>query len=69
MIAEREMFADDRWQRIEVYERSALPAQARIEGPAIIQQMDATTVLEPGACATLDGLGNLRITVGGHGHR
>src|SRR5262249_32700091 len=27
VIAEREMFADDRWQRIEVYERSALPVQ------------------------------------------
>jgi hypothetical protein len=27
--------------------------------------MDATTVIEPGAAATVDAIGNLRIVVGG----
>ena len=30
-----------------------------------LQQVDATTVIEPGAVATVDPIGNLRIAVGG----
>ncbi len=41
-----------------------LPLGARLTGPAIVQQMDATTVIEPGATATVDAIGNLRIVVG-----
>jgi N-methylhydantoinase A len=36
---------------------------ARIAGPAILQQADATTVLEPGSAAVVDAIGNLRIRV------
>ena len=36
---------------------------ARLKGPAIVQQIDATTVIEPGATALVDAIGNLRITV------
>lgn len=36
----------------------------RITGPAIIEQMDATTVLDPGASLVVDPNGNLIITVG-----
>ena len=46
-------------------ERVKLPIGARISGPAIVQQIDATTVIEPGATATVDAIGNLRIAVGG----
>jgi N-methylhydantoinase A len=42
-----------------------LPAGARLTGPVIVQQMDATTVIEPGAVASVDAVGNLRIAVGG----
>ena len=31
-------------------------------GPAVIEQLDATTVVEPGTAARVDPLGNLRIT-------
>jgi N-methylhydantoinase A len=44
-----------------VYQREALPP--RIEGPAIIEQLDCTTVLEPGNVATVDVLGNLLVEV------
>jgi len=44
-----------------VYLRSALPAE--IEGPAIIEQLDCTTVLEPGNKLTIDKLGNLLISI------
>ena len=33
--------------------------RARIEGPAILEQPDATTVIEPGLAGRIDALGNL----------
>ncbi len=44
-----------------VYRREALPSA--IEGPAIIEQLDCTTVVEPGNKLTVDKLGNLLIEV------
>jgi len=48
-----------------VYARARLPLDAEIAGPAILEQMDATTVLEPGDRARVDGDGNLIIEVEG----
>ncbi len=42
-----------------VYRRESLPPE--IEGPAIIEQLDCTTVLEPGDKLRVDKLGNLLI--------
>jgi N-methylhydantoinase A/oxoprolinase/acetone carboxylase beta subunit len=42
-----------------IYRRSALKAGNRIAGPAIVQQMDATTVIPPQTIATVDRHGNL----------
>jgi N-methylhydantoinase A len=63
-IADRLLYADGTWHRAAVYAREALPLDAVITGPAMIQQIDATTVIEPGATARLDAIGNLRIRVG-----
>jgi N-methylhydantoinase A len=60
-IGRRPFYAEGRWRAASVYARDALPAGARIEGPAVVQQMDATTVVEPGAVAVVDAIGNLRI--------
>jgi N-methylhydantoinase A len=35
-----------------------------VEGPAIIEQLDCTTVLEPGNRAEVDAMGNLVVTIG-----
>jgi N-methylhydantoinase A/oxoprolinase/acetone carboxylase beta subunit len=35
------------------------------DGPAIIEQMDATTVVPPGAAGRIDDAGNIHITLGG----
>jgi N-methylhydantoinase A len=64
VIGERQMFAGGRWQMAQVFDRMKLPPAARLTGPAIVQQIDATTVVEPGAAATVDAIGNLRIAVG-----
>ena len=44
-----------------IYERSRLDAGDRVDGPAIIEQMDATTVLPPGALLDVDAGGSLII--------
>ena len=44
-----------------IYERSRLEGGDRIEGPAIIEQMDSTTVLPAGASLCVDGGGSLII--------
>ena len=36
-----------------------------LAGPAIVEQLDATTVIEPGDQVRVDALGNLEITVRG----
>ena len=44
-----------------VFQRSALLPGHVIEGPAIIEQLDATTLVYPGDRATVDAAGNLII--------
>jgi N-methylhydantoinase A len=48
-----------------VYRRADLPAGTRIEGPAIIEQLDSTTVVPPEVVATVDEWLNIRIDLGG----
>jgi N-methylhydantoinase A len=50
-----------RFMATEVYERSRLPLGARLEGPAIVEQSDTTTVIPPGVTALVDDAGNLRL--------
>jgi N-methylhydantoinase A len=47
-----------------ILRRESLPVGTTVKGPAIIEQMDATTVLDPGASLTVDPAGNLIISVG-----
>ncbi|WP_395382402.1 hydantoinase/oxoprolinase family protein [Mesorhizobium sp. UC22_110] len=60
----RPVWYDGTWHDTPVYARDRLPLEAVIKGPAIIEQMDATTVLEPGDRATSDSDGNLIVEVG-----
>ena len=46
------------------YDRYRLPAGGVIEGPAIVEEMDSTTVIHPGFRAEVDRYGNLLIGVG-----
>ncbi|MDX2205577.1 MAG: hydantoinase/oxoprolinase family protein [Hyphomicrobiaceae bacterium] len=63
-IGERKLYAGGAWHTARVLDRARLPLGARFAGPAVIQQIDATTVVEPGASALVDQVGNLRIAVG-----
>ncbi|NRP89501.1 N-methylhydantoinase A [Rhizobium lusitanum] len=54
----------DGWRETPIYWRDHLPLKATISGPAIIEQMDTTIILEPGDVATQDDDGNIIITIG-----
>jgi N-methylhydantoinase A len=47
------------------YDRHKLLGGNRVDGPAIIEEMAATTLVAPGQTATVDELGNLIITTDG----
>lgn len=46
------------------YDRLALQAGNRLEGPAIVNQYDSTTVIPPGVAAHVDRFGNIVIEAG-----
>jgi N-methylhydantoinase A len=53
------------WHETPIYRRENLALGTTLEGPAIVEQLDTTTVIEPGDRARVDALGNLEITVRG----
>jgi N-methylhydantoinase A len=63
---ERKLFDIDagRFVTARIYDRARLLAGDRIDGPAIIDQFDATTVVLAGQTATVDPTATLIITVG-----
>ncbi len=60
----RQVWFEGGWRDTPVYAREKLPLDVTIEGPAILEQLDATTVVEPGDRLTSDTDGNLIIEVG-----
>jgi 5-oxoprolinase (ATP-hydrolysing) len=45
------------------YDRTALKAGTELEGPAIVNQYDSTTVIPPGLTAQIDRFGNVIIAI------
>jgi N-methylhydantoinase A len=63
--AQRRVWFESGWAETPIYHREQLPAGASLTGPAIIEQLDTTIVVEPGDKVEADALGNLVISVGG----
>ena len=59
----RNVHFDGDWHQTPVYWRDHLPIDFTIEGPAIIEQMDTTVLIEPGDRARGDEHGNILIAV------
>ena len=49
------------WYDINLYDRAKLHQDLVVEGPAIVVEMDSTTVILPQHKASVDALGNLII--------
>jgi len=62
VTAERTLVVDGTVLMAAVYERERLPIDVIFEGPAIIEEDGATTVVLPGWRARRDATGNLRLS-------
>ncbi len=63
-LATERVYVDDRWRDAPIYRRAALAAGNRIAGPAIVLEMDSTTVVLPEHAGSVDEFGNILITPG-----
>ncbi len=60
----RVFFAGTGWVECPRLDRDGLAAGAVVAGPAVVEQLDATTVIPPGQRARVDAFGNLVIRLG-----
>ena len=58
-------FAGTGWTACPCIDRETLGGDAVVRGPAIVEQLDTTTVVPPGQRATVDRVGNLVIRAKG----
>jgi N-methylhydantoinase A len=60
-VGVQKVWTDAGWTTSPIYERGELPAGAQLTGPAIVQQLDATTYILPGQQGSVDAYGNIVI--------
>ncbi|WP_025899494.1 hydantoinase/oxoprolinase family protein [Sneathiella glossodoripedis] len=63
VVSDRPILFDGKWHVTQIYERERLPDQFRLQGPAIITQLDTTSVIEPGCTVVQDDYGNLIVEI------
>jgi len=59
----RRAWFESGWQETPIYERESLPLKASFKGPAIIEQLDTTIIVEPDNKVEVDLDGNLIISL------
>jgi N-methylhydantoinase A len=62
-IETRQVWFEGGWTATPIFDRDRLPLGSEFVGPAILEQLDATTVIHPGDRAQVDRLGNVIIHV------
>jgi len=60
-IIESRFYYEGDWYDANIYDRNKLNIGLEVSGPAIVGEMDSTTVILPGFVATVDAIGNLLI--------
>ena len=60
-IIESRFYYEGDWYDANIYDRNKLSIGLEVAGPAIVGEMDSTTVILPGFVATVDAIGNLLI--------
>jgi N-methylhydantoinase A len=65
IIATRKLYVDARqgWREAVIYQRERLPIGVVIAGPAVINEMSATSIILPGQSAEVDPWGNIVLSV------
>jgi N-methylhydantoinase A len=58
---ETKIYVDGGWAQAQLYDRAALAAGNVVAGPAVITEMDSTTLVLPGHAGTVDEVGSLLI--------
>jgi len=61
VIQKTKIFADGKSRNATSYDRSKLKAGHKIPGPAIVMEMDSTTLILPGHYGSVDDVGNILI--------
>ena len=65
-VGERDIFFEpDQATASQVYQRADLAGGHAIDGPAVIEQLDTTTLIYPGDHAMVDNVGNILISIRG----
>ena len=59
----RQVWFEGGWHETAILRREVLPPGTRFTGPAIVEQLDTTVLVEPGQAVEVDPLGNLIIDV------
>jgi len=60
------LYADGQWHPAHIYDRARLHPGNHIEGPAVITEMDSTSVILPGHTGAIDSVGNILIWPNSH---
>jgi N-methylhydantoinase A len=60
-LRDHEMWMDGAMQKGAIYDRGKLRQGDKITGPAIVTEMDSTTLIETGCIAVVDAVGNILI--------
>lgn len=63
-VAERGVYFTSGWKQTPIYERAHLGASCTFEGPAVVVEKHATTLIPPDAVCTVRSSGALMITLG-----
>ena len=66
VVGEQHVYTEGKMVNAQVYQRAKLCAANVITGPAIVMEMDSTTVILPGHHGIVDELGNILIYPEGH---
>ena len=63
IIGNRRVWFETGWENTSIYKREKFPEQAKFNGPAIIEQLDTTIIVEPNNQVEVDLNGNLIISL------
>ena len=65
-VQETRIFEGGQWCDAWIYDRAKLKPGNIVQGPAVVTEMDSTSVILPGHVGTIDAIGNILIWPEGH---